>query len=448
MLPSSRPRTPGSAWLPILIAVAILPAVFVPVPAVTDFFYLPKVLVLLASEIVLVLELVRRGGKSVAANPLAMPLLVYWAVLVASTWRSVDPWRSLIGEPMRWEGLLTLLLYGGSVLMLPAAASNGVTQEISVATRIDQLLRWGAVVATAIVAYGLVQRYGLDPAPRDALRTHQSWWHTAAFATLGNSNFFGTFAAVYLALAASRHLAGGRGWLAGAAVTYYGMLTSLSRGSWLAGAGAVLLLLAVMVARSSRQQLPQLGRRVVTLALTLTLLTVLWMLADPMASGRMSAFVQDTANQTGTVGQRLWIWRGTINAIRESPWLGYGLDTLGTVFPRFEPPGRAAVGLANAVVDRAHNDFLQVAVSSGLVGLAAYLWLLTAAARSAWGVIAGSAATDLERELAWALSGGAMAHLLAMLTNLSTVSESPTFWGLLGAIAALAMTVRARTPVT
>ena len=449
-------RPTGEAWLPILIAVAVLPAVFVPVRSITDFFYLPKVLVLMASELVLIATWLRHraagfahgtsGAAQVSAgtgapavgNPLVVPLLAYWAVLALATWQSVDPWQSLLGEPFRWEGLLTFLLYGGLVLLLPLAGTSGV------ARRIDQLLQWGMAVAAGIVAYGLLQRYGLDPMPRDAIRSSAAWWRASAFATLGNSNFFGSFTAMYVGMAASRYLAGGGAWLAGAAVVCYGMLTSLSRGSWLAAAGAMVIVLAAMLVRPPEKR-RDLWRRAFTLAVMAALLTVLWRLADPLASDRVSALVQDTANQSGTVGQRFWIWRVTWNAIQGRPWLGYGPDTLGQVFPHFELPGRNAVGLAGAFVDRAHNDYLQVAVSSGLLGLAAYLWLLVRAGRSAWGVIAGPKATSLEQQLAWGLTGGVVAHLLAMGANLSTVSESPPFWGFLGAAAALWMAVRARS---
>ncbi|MBU0701287.1 tetratricopeptide repeat protein [bacterium] len=58
---------------------------------------------------------------------------------------------------------------------------------------------------------------------------------------------------------------------------------------------------------------------------------------------------------------RIGLWRSTIGVIKEHPILGIGLDTL---------------QLANIGTDKAHNDFLDVAVTRGLIGLGIYLWFL------------------------------------------------------------------------
>lgn len=448
-------------WPLLVAAIAFLPAFFLPIPAVGDFFYLPKVLLLLGLELMLLAFLWRQarqqrtltgplpgglwrsevplGGLSarLPPHPLLQPILLYWAVLSLATLRSVNPMQSLVGEPFRWEGLITFLLYGGLALLVPAV----MAEDSRAAESLNRMLGWGLGIAAAIVAYGILQSYGLDPMPRDPIRSGAAWWRTSAFSTLGNSNFFGTFSAMYLALSGIRYLTGGGPlWLAGAGATYYGMLVSLSRGSWLAGGLALLLVLVFLVVVGQRPS----ARRLGALILVVTALTLAWRTADPRASQRLQQFTQDMAQQTGTVGQRLWMWQGTWRAIAASPWLGYGPDTLGEVFPRFEPPGRAEVGLQGWTIDRAHNDYLQVAVSSGLLGLAAYLWILVTAARSAWQVAVGGTSSTLQRTLAWSLGAGGLAHLLAVGANLSTVSESPAFWGLLGCIAALAMDVRRR----
>ncbi|MGE5591145.1 MAG: O-antigen ligase family protein [Bacillota bacterium] len=447
-------------WPLLVAATALLPAFFLPIPAVGDFFYLPKVLLLLGLELMLAGILWRsawRERKSAGlaadslshsgvplggpAHPLLQPILLYWAVLGLATLRSVNPMQSLLGEPFRWEGLMTFLLYGGLALLVPAVLVNPHEADGGVADHLNRLLGWGLGVAVAIVAYGVLQSYGLDPLPRDPIRSGAAWWRTAAFATLGNSNFFGTFSAVYLALSAIRYLTGGGPiWLAGAGAMHYGMLVSLSRGSWLAGGLALLLVLLLSTAVGQRPS----ARRLGALALILVALTLVWRTADLRASQRVQEFAQDVSQQTGTVGQRLWMWQGTWRAILARPWLGYGPDTLGEVFPQFEPPGRAEAGLQGWTIDRAHNDYLQVAVSSGLLGLAAYVGILLTAGRLAWRVATGRASPPLHRALAWSLGAGALAHLLAVGANLSTVSESPAFWSLLGCIAALAMDVRRR----
>ncbi|MBI4778049.1 O-antigen ligase family protein, partial [Candidatus Desantisbacteria bacterium] len=58
---------------------------------------------------------------------------------------------------------------------------------------------------------------------------------------------------------------------------------------------------------------------------------------------------------------RIGLWKSTIGVIKKHPVLGIGLDNL---------------QLANIGTDKAHNDFLDVAVTRGLIGLLIYLWLL------------------------------------------------------------------------
>ncbi len=441
-------------WAVVIAAVAVLPGVFIPVPAMHDFFYLPKLLLLFGLELSLTVLLLlrqvrRRGCLFKTRNPLAAPLWAYLAVLAVSTWTSINPNRSLLGEPLRWEGLAAFLLYGGLVLLLPLAAQSepvpagvrgsGHSATDRIAAQVELLLRWGAFIMALIVVYGVMQRYGLDPAPRDPVRAGAAWWSTSAFTTLGNSNFLGSFAATYLLLTSVRYVCApkdepGWFWLGGAGFAYYGLLTALSRGAWLAAGAAflgVMLLLAVL------RLLPE-GRRLLLLAGVLIALTLVWHFADPLASQRVTQLVQDTAHQSGTVAQRLWIWHGTWRAVLARPWLGWGLDSLIDVFPLYEPAGRAAVGLTGWLIDRAHNDFLQVAVSSGLLGLAAYLWLLWGAARAGWRMLRNPGVAPLSRSLTLALLAAGMAHLLALATNISTVSESPTFWGFLGLLAVLA----------
>ncbi|MBP9770791.1 O-antigen ligase family protein [Candidatus Gracilibacteria bacterium] len=63
---------------------------------------------------------------------------------------------------------------------------------------------------------------------------------------------------------------------------------------------------------------------------------------------------------------RLKIWPKTIKEIISKPLLGYGPETLSEVFPQFD----------KEKVDRAHNEILDTAFSSGILGLISYMGLL------------------------------------------------------------------------
>ena len=72
------------------------------------------------------------------------------------------------------------------------------------------------------------------------------------------------------------------------------------------------------------------------------------------------------------IAQRIGIWSDTLRLIASRPLLGYGPDTFGLVYPRFQS---AEWVLGYVQIDKAHSELLQVAATQGLVGLAIYLWI-------------------------------------------------------------------------
>jgi exopolysaccharide production protein ExoQ len=77
---------------------------------------------------------------------------------------------------------------------------------------------------------------------------------------------------------------------------------------------------------------------------------------------------------TSLYENRPLFWRMAIDAIEQRPWFGYGAESSETVFAQtFE---QNSVHLWGFVIERGHNLFLDVAMWSGLVGLALFLgWI-------------------------------------------------------------------------
>jgi O-antigen ligase len=74
------------------------------------------------------------------------------------------------------------------------------------------------------------------------------------------------------------------------------------------------------------------------------------------------------------------LWEGGLAVIFDRPLTGFGPETIKAVFPyrtRFYSPVAEVIGW--------HNDYLRLAVESGLLAVAAALWVVVAAARAAWG---------------------------------------------------------------
>ncbi len=149
--------------------------------------------------------------------------------------------------------------------------------------------------------------------------------------------------------------------LAGLGVVMVGLALTWSRGAWLAAAVGV----AVLLARVER---PRLWPGLLTAALVLGA-------AMPMLGPRWAwhaGRIQEIAAADGPFS-RIPIWRLVPKMVADHPVLGTGLSTFQFVYERYRQ-GTTAVPYAPL----AHNLFLQFAAETGVVGLAALLYFLTA----------------------------------------------------------------------
>ena len=87
---------------------------------------------------------------------------------------------------------------------------------------------------------------------------------------------------------------------------------------------------------------------------------------------------------------RFAVWRIAAAGVAERPLYGHGPNQFERIFLEYKAQGWP-VPATGETFDKPHNAFLEVAVSFGLAGLAAYLWLL-------WVVIQGIRAIPNPRE--------------------------------------------------
>jgi len=96
------------------------------------------------------------------------------------------------------------------------------------------------------------------------------------------------------------------------------------------------------------------------------------------------------ANQLGgTMRMRVFQYLTGLKIIQDYPILGIGPDTLGMIYPQYlskvfkEKDEHRYLG-NKKTAERIHNDFLDMTVSRGLLGLGVYVWLIFAYARMVW----------------------------------------------------------------
>jgi len=129
-------------------------------------------------------------------------------------------------------------------------------------------------------------------------------------------------------------------------------------------------------------------------------------------------------------GMRLNIARDTLAMIRQRPVFGWGAGCFPYVYPHFR------TFYTNLLIGYAHNDYLQLAAETGLIGLSLGAWFVVALYRHAWSEV-GRSRGQLPDNVMWAaLAGctGILAHSFSDF-NLHIPANASLFFAL-AAIAA------------
>jgi O-antigen ligase len=135
----------------------------------------------------------------------------------------------------------------------------------------------------------------------------------------------------------------------------------------------------------------------------------IWVGATPVLS-RLSDNQVIGSGQSFDVA-RGWVWRDTWTMIKANPIFGVGLGAFGTAYPIYSRDNGMHEFGGNFIVDRAHNDYLQVLADCGVIGFALLLWFIIEMVRLA------IAALKVRDSLLRGLAIGATAACVAMLIH-------------------------------
>lgn len=349
-------------------------------------------------------------------TPLNLPLALFGGALVVSTLLSPDPFQSFAGYRKLW-------LIGGSVAVFTLVRDRAEA---------EWLLSLTLGVAIAVAAYSIVQHVtGLDLAKTlvgkesnlhpladydfDAYQGYRVKGLHPSSITYAHNLLF----PLALATAAAGHGSRTRRLLhvLGLLLLIAALALSLTRGVWVAYAG-VLLLAGLFGGRRDR-----LGT-----AVGVGVCGLLFVTAVGGFQERVRTFFDLEA--FGNIG-RQQIWRANWDMVQERPLTGWGYGNYKQFrepfyerYPQYPQADRYS---------HAHNSFLQVWVDTGLLGLAAFGWLVWTILRRGWRAVAGQRTEPL-RSLSWGVWLGLVGFLLGGLTqyNLGDAEVAMVWWASVG----------------
>jgi putative inorganic carbon (hco3(-)) transporter len=73
---------------------------------------------------------------------------------------------------------------------------------------------------------------------------------------------------------------------------------------------------------------------------------------------------------------RLFVWRGAIDAWREKPMIGHGVETFAFAYYKHKPVGHNLTTEWDYLYNKAHNEYLNYLATTGILGLGSYLGII------------------------------------------------------------------------
>ena len=342
----------------------------------------------------------RRRWESLSRIPLLIPLAIYLASYLISSLLSLTPRATFWGSYPRLQGAYTTLSY---IVIFGAAVVHIRRKE-----QVERVITTIILTSLPISIYGIMQKFLLDPLPwgEDTI--------TRITSTMGNAIFAGAYLIMVVPFTVMRTLGYYRAiitekekWIGNIALGFLytvilgAQLVALwftgSRGPWLgllAGMFFWIVLLSLVFKR----------RRIAVSALGVAILLGSFLIIFNIPNGPLESLRTTQGfgrlgrifeSQDGTSRVRELIWGGAVqmalpheaakfpdgrvdvfNFIR--PLIGAGPESLLVTFSPFYSPELAHFEKQNAVPDRSHNETFDALLTTGAIGMIAYLTFFAA----------------------------------------------------------------------
>jgi putative inorganic carbon (HCO3(-)) transporter len=410
-------------------------------PRAFDYWYRPKIesilaLLVIAGIALFAKVLIQDSKLHWERNTLTIPILCYATAAVISTMFSINVGLSLLGDPLRVEGLGTVLIYQILVFLF--------INQVNTERLAGKLFFCLIVCATLVSLYALFQYFFYNPTAHFIYKYFPSGKGVGS--TIGNPNFLGKYLVLIIPIIFALCLGEDSkikfvSLLLSFFFCFAALMATFTRASWLGVLCGIVVLLFLIGKNSLFGGKKQ---RLVIIGIMVFLIVILFNNYSPSKGLRKTTpsakkvsgeVVQkavaslDISKGRGVV-TRLYVWGKTFRLIKDKPWFGYGLETFQIAFDKYNDDYRKRFN-DFIIVDRAHNNYIDTAFALGIIGLGAYCAIIISFLAYLFGLLKQT--RNNARKLFYSgIFAGYCAYLINDFFIFSVVSVSPTFWALMG----------------
>ncbi|MGN1310310.1 MAG: O-antigen ligase family protein [Clostridia bacterium] len=396
----------------IIAAVGVLPVIL------TGSYNTVKLISLLAGGAILVILLLA-NYKTLSIDTKDVLILLFLGLVFASTCFSSNLKVSIIGEKNRYEGLLMFATY---IIIYLCSKKYFQYKNIKI------FLNIMFYVSVAIGILGIAQRHV------DYVYLYPIFNHGIC-STFGNSNFFGSYISMVLPVAATIFILTGskKGFLL-SLLMFFNLISSGTRSAWVAFAVIALLGLIYLIKQRNKVYFK---RTIILLVCFIIIFVYLFngfgiIQNNSTTKIKINQIKNDLkkATQTGFSNEmgsgRIEIWKMTLKLIAKKPILGCGVDNLKAgLIENCTDDIVAFANRANVLVDKAHNEYLQIAATIGIPALIVYLLFIGM-------ILLPKMRKMLTEKTYLVITLTIISYLVQAFFNISTIGIAPLFWMILG----------------
>lgn len=402
-------------------------------PFLPQRYFFSKMVMLYAFAVILLAFLpalkLNVFSKKMFKEPAVISALFFIVYSTITLFYSINMDLSLFGEYERKETYFIILVY---VFIFLIAANH------------YSFSKWHIIlfsVAISIICiYAIFQLYGIELIELTFLAKYKiaSSWHYMAFSTMGNPNFLASLLSMTLPLFAFAFIKSGNYfWTVPMSLNYFVLLATKTRGGWIgAFAGFVILVIIMTVKKFSIKNILICCGIHVVLTIVYALLFSgffdrFWSAIDTIATVVASDNQEELLN-SGSF--RIGIWKGVWMLIEKKPLTGYGIETLRQAIIK-DPEVVSFLRSINPQIintDKAHNEFLNICVSSGIPAGIAYILI-------AISVIIKGFKNIMKNILLLPLTCAVISYFIQGMFNISNNGIAFIFYILMGIILSLSM---------